>query len=229
MSDHKLLLPESITSITIYRVNTSKDVKLSLQHCTSLQKLDLNAVKLGDKLVLPDSITELKLFHVTGCLSSFTSLQNLSRLQKISLGYINLGDLELRFPVSVKNIKLCALEMSRGLPLQANSQLIELEIRSMNLANTELKLPDSITEIEMAGVTMSALGVQELCHHFQRLPHAVTFKTGACTIEPINDYKQFIERLKTMTDVGIEIISRLVDNEIVIRFNCNSSAASSEL
>jgi len=227
MSDHELLLPESITSITLDRVNTSKDVKLPLQHCTSLQELQLADVKLGDKLVLPDSITGLDLTMVTECLSSFTSLQNLSRLQTISLASIDLGNLELMFPVSVKKVHLSSLKMSRGLPLLACSQLIAFTIYSMNLANTELKLPNSITNIEMRQVTMSALSVQELCEHFQRLSHAVTFKVILCTIEPINDYKQFIERL--IQDVDIEIISRFGDKVIEIRFNCNSSAASSEL
>jgi len=218
MNDHELLLPESITSITIDSVNGSKDVKLPLQHCTSLQKLDLAGVKLGDKLVLPDSITELELFDVTGCLSSFTSLHNLSRLQTLSLVFMDLCDLKL---------ELCELEMSRGLLLHNCSQL---RIEEMNLAYAELKLPDSITNIEMTRVTMSALDVQELCHHFQRLPHAVTFTMKVCTIEPLHHYEQFIKRLRTMTDVTIiERILMFGDKEFVIRFNCNTSAASSEL
>ena len=197
MSDHELLLPESITIITLDRVNWSKDVKLLLQHCTSLQKLELTNVKLGDKLCLP---TELDQIDVNGCFSSLTSLRNLSRLP----------------------------QMSRGLlPLQTNSQLITLKIQYMNLANIDIKLPHSITKIEMYRVTISALCVQELCHHFQRLPHAVTFEIYCCTIEPLDDYKQFIKKLQTMTDVEIDI-SGWGDTNIKIRFNCNTSAASSE-
>jgi len=97
----------------------------------------------------------------------------------------------------------------------------------MNLANTELKLPDSITVIEMAGVTMSALGVQELCHHFQRLPYTVTFEILGCSIEPLHVYKQFIKGLKTLTDVHIRYFDKMIGIEI--QFNCNPSAASSEL
>jgi len=226
ISDHELLLPESINSITLSSVNKSKDVKLPLQHCTSLQKLDLADVKLGDKLVLPDSITELDLAVVTGCLSSFTSLHNLSRLQTIDLHGMDLGDLERRFPVAVKTIALSHLKMSRGLQLQAYPQLIELKLRYMNLANIELKLPDSITNIEMKKVTMSALGVEELCEHFQRLPHTVTFRLKCCTIEPLHDYEQFIQRLKTMPDVEFK---KWWDNTFEIRFNCNTNAASSEI
>jgi len=204
MSDQELLLPEGITSITLDHVNKSKGVKLPLQHCTSLQKLKFTNIKLGDKLRLPDSITEIELF---GCLSTLTSLQNLSRVQTVSLSYMDLGDLELKFPVTVKHVNLYRLEMSKGLLLHNCSQLIKLNIFYMNLANTELKLPDSITNITMTCVTMSALGVQELCHHFQRLPHAMTFEMLGCTIEPLHDY-EFIQRLKTMTDVQVRNLEK---------------------
>jgi len=224
--NHELLLPEGVTSITLDSVNKAKDVKLPLQHCRSLQKLEL---RYGDKRVLPDSITKLDLYE---CLSFLTSLQNLSRLQTISLAVMDLGDLELKFPVSVKQVWLSRIKMSRGLPLNNCSQLIELEIKDMNLANTELKLPDSITHVEMRHVSMSALGVQELCHHFQRLPHHVTFNMGYSAIEPLHDFDEFIKRLKTMTDVQIRHFCRIKDIPFVsflIQFNCNPSAASSEL
>jgi len=53
MCDHELLLPESIASITLEIFNESNDVRIPLQHYTSLQKLALVFIKIGDKLRHP--------------------------------------------------------------------------------------------------------------------------------------------------------------------------------
>jgi len=78
MCNNELLLPESITSITLDNVNESRDVKLPLQHYTFLQKLSLADVKLGDKLPLPDSITELSLERVSYNITKSSNLKQLN-------------------------------------------------------------------------------------------------------------------------------------------------------
>jgi len=223
LSDHELLLPNGITSLCLdcvstasgrnrHRNTSSKQTELHggaysylhvyrvcvgtlrLNNCTKLKKLVLKNISYH-KLRLPESINSITLCHINGSMSKIIPQQHFTRLQKLKVKVKNLGD-KRRPPDTITEI----------LQLQNCSQLIKLKIESMDLTNINLKLPDSITKIGMKFVTMSELGVHELCQHFQRLPNAVTLQIMNCTIWPITDHERFFQSLKKMTFVDKESI-----------------------
>ena len=223
--DNKLLLPDSIASINLVTVIFSPNwtVTVPLQHCMSLQKIEISNVFLGLNTNLPGNIIEMKLDFLSVCSSIFTVMQDLTQLQSISLADMDLSEIELSFPASVKTVELCELKIPKVLSLTECTRLKKLKIDRMDIAEKDVQLPDSITNIIMEGVTMSAKSLLEYIEHLKQLPHAVTFEMIYCNIEPLHENKRIIQRLEKMRDVQMRLLDKskrskqyLLDEELKI-------------
>jgi len=178
ITDHRLMLPENISSIALRDVSVVGGVLL--RHCTKLDKLILNGVNTGGQLIVPGHIEtlELKGVNMSGLslwqcrqlksliinddhiglnrhplvFPSGISLYYCTELEHLSLGNVNIGNHDLVVPAYITDIQLDDLSCSGRLLLQHCRKLKRLALKDINIVGHELNLPENIESMRLKNV-----------------------------------------------------------------------------